>query len=486
MRALKRLVSWLWTEARQPGWGRIVAPLVVVVVLAPWLVLCISNYVHGLLNRDSMMFLYAAWSVMHGSRLYETITVPDGPFAVVLHMLFLLGSGTDEHKFRVLDLLLHVLGSAGIGALLVPPNVQRPVATRVVWAFVFTALWLATLFRWGVADTSQREQYYTLLGLSLEPDSGDVRRWQRVKWMGVGIGVAAFTMMLFVAIWGSLEGYAYWNFKYVAIYYPYFLRMPIREVVASLPKEFAAPAVGCIVVGVFGGARGVLTPTAVALSAASFAGLLVATLQSKGWPSYHIPTVGFAHTFVVYLLMRAWFATPDASGVGRGILVMGLGALVITDSVNAVQSGPWLRKDARGESDQSLLDVRRAGAWIHDQTQMQDRLFYYGHDSAIPFVAQRLPASPIFVRWLACVTPRDTTPAAEERINAMHREIGDKMCNRFRGQHPRVIAVSDGWCVSNDCIKELGEMCPDIPLAVETEYQPARAFGGNRVFLRKP
>jgi hypothetical protein len=304
--------------------------------------------------------------------------------------------------------------------------------------------------------------------------------------MGVGIGVAAFTMMLFVAIWGSLEGYAYWNFKYVAIYYPYFLRMPIREVVASLPKEFAAPAVGCIVVGVFGGARGVLTPTAVALSAASFAGLLVATLQSKGWPSYHIPTVGFAHTFVVYLLMRAWFATPDASGVGRGILVMGLGALVITDSVNAVQSGPWLRKDARGESDQSLLDVRRAGAWIHDQTQMQDRLFYYGHDSAIPFVAQRLPASPIFVRWLACVTPRDTTPAAEERINAMHREIGDKMCNRFRGQHPRVIAVSDGWCVSNDCIKELGEMCPDIPLAVETEYQPARAFGGNRVFLRKP
>jgi hypothetical protein len=379
---LNRLfASWLaaaratWA-ARQPWWASVLAPLVIVLALAPWLAVCAWNYCQGYLNRDAMMFLYAAWSVLHGERLYGSLAIPDGPFACVLHILLYVPSGTSEHGFRVVDLLLQSAGAFTMGAVVVPRRARAVVASRVVWGLVAAAMWLTTIFHWAIVDANQREIYYSLfegVGFALLIASGDVAtakrerallvtagvllglpwfgkqthvvypllalaavalegdakagaatgadggearvlvtRWRRVRWLLTGIVAAGVAMLLFVVLFGSVRGYIFWQYRYSLGFYPYYERAELLDVLLGAPKDFATLAIVCLVGGSLAVARGLLPRRALGFAVASFVAMFISVIQSKGWSGYYIPALQLGQAFLVYAVIRAWHAAPRA------------------------------------------------------------------------------------------------------------------------------------------------------------------------------
>jgi hypothetical protein len=514
----------------------VLAPLVVLVALAPWLAICCWNYVHGMLNRDTMMFLYAAWCVAHGERLYSTIAIPDGPFACVLHLSFLLVAGVSDHRFRVADLIFHFTGAFAAGALLVPPSTRRLVASRVVWGLVFAALWLAALFHWGFVDANQRESYYSLLeclgfalviaagdhgprrarvmlviagvllclpafakqttvvypllalgGLALEPSADGVSRTQRLRWLLAGLMTAAAAMLLVILAIGSVRGYLFWQFEYSLLYYPYLLRKPLLEVVQQTPKDLATLAVACLAGGALAVGRGLLPRRALGFAAASFAALVMATLQSKGWSGYQIPTLELGQAFLAAVVVRAWFGAQNARDRQTAqVVAVGLAALVAVRALDWVQNSPWMDKATRLDTAAPMLATRDAARWLHDHTGEDDRVLSFGDEPSVPLLAGRKPASPYFVEGLTCTILSEAGPRATARIHAMHRDIAGKLCDGFKARPPAAIAVSDEYCVGGDCVAELAEMCPELREALASEYSEPKAFGGNRIWIRKP
>jgi hypothetical protein len=530
--------------SRAPApWSTVLAPLAILVALSPWLGICCWNYCKGLLNRDAMMFLYASWSVLHGERLYSTISIPDGPFPCLLHMLFLLGGGMDDHRFRVLDLLLHFSGAFAAGAVLVPPRAPRLLVSRLVWGLVFATLWLAVLFHWGFVDANQRENYYSLLdclgfalviasgeraprrarvmlitagvllclpvfgkqttvvypllalgGLALEPRSPELPRWQRwprwqeVRWLLAGLMAAAAVMLLSVVVMGSARGYLFWQFDYSLHYYPYFERHPMLEVVQQTPKDLSTLAVACLVGGALGVGRGLLPRRALGFAAASFVALAIATVQSKFFTGYQIPTLELGQGFLAYLVVRAWHGAQASRDRQTAYAVaVALAALVVVRALDWVQNSAWMDKATRTDTAPPMIATRDAAQWLHDHIGEDERVFYFGNEPGIPLLAERRPASPFFVEWLTATRISLETPAlARARIEAMHRTLGRQLCDGFQAKHPPAVALSDSWCLAGDCLTELAEMCPAIPDVLKAEYFEPKVFGSNRIWVQKP
>jgi hypothetical protein len=118
------------------------------------------------LGRDQGIFQYVAWAILHGAKDYRDVRDVNGPLTHLVHMIFLALGGADEHRFRVLDLLVTGLSFALVGACI--PGIARraTAARRVGWAcaawVVLSGQYLLYLF-WDIA---QRENFFDWFMLS--------------------------------------------------------------------------------------------------------------------------------------------------------------------------------------------------------------------------------------------------------------------------------------------------------------------------------
>ena len=117
------------------------------------------------LGRDQGIFQYVAWAVARGDVLYRDVRDVNGPLVALIHRVGLALGGRDEHRFRVLDLLVTALAAAFAGGCLVAlddraargwERAAREVSLgAAAWA-VITAQYLA----YGYWDTAQRESFF--------------------------------------------------------------------------------------------------------------------------------------------------------------------------------------------------------------------------------------------------------------------------------------------------------------------------------------
>lgn len=532
----KRVLQW----ARAPGLAAAMAPLAIALVFTPWIWACWVNYTHGLLYRDSPIFLYVAWCVRHGERLYDTVAMPDGPFACVIHLfLQVLGGANTDGAFRRADFALHAVGGAAIGALFVPSAASRPVTSRLVWAAVGCAFWLAALFHWGFTASSQRESYYalfTLLGFALWMASGDLdQRWSaialvlggfcvglpafgkqtnavlalsalaglaldrpssgrsraaRVKLAAIGLAACALVMLGFVGLFGSFKGYWFWDFEYVRTYYQFHDRKPLFDVLRAMPKDVVAPALLGLVVGLLALSRNLLPARALGLVVGPALSLAAALLQRKGWNYHFIPAAALAEGFFLMVLVRVWHAPELLLGRQWSALAIGLTAIIGLRYFDTLLESYWLGNIQGHQDDAELLGARSAAAYIKNHTADDAKIFYYGHLVEIPLFAERRPATPYIVPWLffgnlSALGSAQVTPEERQEIGAMRTKLVGDLCERLHARPPEVIAVSDPWCGDKDCIKELGTLCPDVPKALASDYEPAVSFDTHRVFIRR-
>jgi hypothetical protein len=141
------------------------ATLVPIVLAAPpllWVVLATERASLTTLGRDQGIFQYVAWALRRGAVDYRDVRDVNGPLTHLVHVVFLVLGGADEHRFRVLDLCVTGLTFAVAGACVAGIGAKREpgLAARLAWALAGWVVLSGQYLRYGYWDLAQRESFF--------------------------------------------------------------------------------------------------------------------------------------------------------------------------------------------------------------------------------------------------------------------------------------------------------------------------------------
>ena len=153
---------------------QIALPLVLTLVPLFWVLDASHRASIMTLGRDQGIFQYIAWATSIGDVDYRDVRDVNGPLVHLIHRVFLMLGGEDEHRFHVLDLIVTALSFGAFGACLPglvakkTPSVLERIAWGIAGAVVLSAQYQLYLY-WNQA---QRESFcdwffFASLGLQL-------------------------------------------------------------------------------------------------------------------------------------------------------------------------------------------------------------------------------------------------------------------------------------------------------------------------------
>ena len=117
------------------------------------------------LGRDQGIFQYVAWALSRGERDYRDIRDVNGPLTHLVHRILLALGGADEHRFRILDLVVTGVTFAVVGACLPGLRSRRPPEwlDRIGWALAAWVVLSGQYLLYGYWDIAQRESFFDWL-----------------------------------------------------------------------------------------------------------------------------------------------------------------------------------------------------------------------------------------------------------------------------------------------------------------------------------
>jgi hypothetical protein len=437
-----------------------IAPLILPLLLLPWIGSSFAHFVHHTLYFDPINYQYTAWCVRHGERLYDTVGVPDGPFITMLHAFVQILVGQSDAAFRCADLWIHTVGAAMIGLAVAPaPSVSaepgRAFVVRVVWALVAASLWLSYYLTFDWQWTIQREAYYSLFGylgvalLYVCPtyraragrtaafvggvlagmqllgkhtglifvacglaavafsDRTDRGAWRaRLYAALVGVGAGVFLMLACVVVWGSLRGFWFWYLRFPFAYRNAMTNTDAAKLFLEGDTGAQELSVYALVGGLTAVALKLLPRRAVGLAVAPMAFFGAMALQRKGYP-YHLHPVYAGVCLLVLISLAALWRRggrwPTDWTKTHAIVAAVSLAVVGAHAVGGLRNGPWLHPpdwDANTKGPgMAVLDypsLRDVARFLDAHTKPGDRIFTYGNAPEILFKAERPDAVPEF------------------------------------------------------------------------------------------
>jgi len=156
--------------ARGKGWRfglarvlrAVVAPLVIAVPPFFWVADATRRASLTTLGRDQGIFQYIAWALRRGDVDYRDVRDVNGPLTHLVHMVFLALGGANEHRFRVLDLVVTGATFAFVGACLPGLRGRRAPGAldRTVWALAAWVVLSGQYLLFGYWDIAQRESFF--------------------------------------------------------------------------------------------------------------------------------------------------------------------------------------------------------------------------------------------------------------------------------------------------------------------------------------
>jgi hypothetical protein len=362
---------------------------------------------------------------------------------------------------------------------------------------------------------------YVVLGaLALWPDPATRSRfWRFLARYAIGVGAGCALMVAFLGVFGSLRGFAFWYFRYDLLVYRYEVLWATEDLLAQPGMaQYGRMAVTGLVGGGAAVAFGLLPRRALVFAIAPTLHYAAGIVQAKGWQYQFMPSLASLHLlFTVALaafwrdgdsaarargtssesgsdLLRACGASPE-SGVWTPLRAAGATALmffVSTRCLEDVQPSPWMahpKTYKHAYDDAELKDPRDAAAALANLTGPDDRVFFYGNDPIVPFLAERLPASPFAVPWMVSFhlskanedsdpdipTPDDAHFAVIQR---MEHALEADLCTRLLRTHPKAMAFIGGW-------DEVLGYCPDLGPVINQSYRVAFEQGQVRIYAHK-
>jgi hypothetical protein len=330
------------------------------------------------LGRDQGIFQYVAWAIGQGDLAYRDVRDVNGPVIPMVHAAFQALGGADEHRFRLLDLIVSGVVFA-VAGLCLPSLVRaRPsLAYRAAWAVAAWAALTAQYVVYGFWDTAQRESFldwFVVLSMSIQATGAAVGPKRRgaslllmtagaasfLPWLGkptyalftasqlvalaiesdpvrirarrlatfVAGGLAGMAAPLaFILRHGDVRAWLRITIVDVPTMYRFIWPSP-PDVILRLPGYgtmallAAATTVGIIALI----ALGRLPRRAVPLAAMPILGLASALIQAKGFPyHFHPVTLGTSLGWLVALAAVWGEMRPRAAILRGGVLVLAMG-----------------------------------------------------------------------------------------------------------------------------------------------------------------
>ncbi len=139
----------------------VLPPLALALAPSVWVIEATRRASLTPLGRDQGIFQYVAWSLTQGQVDYRDVRDVNGSLTHLVHLAFLALGGADEHRFRVLDLLVTGLTFALVGTCL--PGLgsrRRPdLVERLAWGVAAWVVLSAQYLLYGYWDLAQRESF---------------------------------------------------------------------------------------------------------------------------------------------------------------------------------------------------------------------------------------------------------------------------------------------------------------------------------------
>jgi hypothetical protein len=114
------------------------------------------------LGRDQGIFQYIAGALQRGEVDYRDVRDVNGPLTHLVHLIFLTLGGADEHRFRVLDLVVTGATFAFVGASVPGLRGRSPpdALERTAWAIAGWVVLSGQYLLYGYWDLAQRESFF--------------------------------------------------------------------------------------------------------------------------------------------------------------------------------------------------------------------------------------------------------------------------------------------------------------------------------------
>ena len=512
---------------------RIVAPLVPVILLLPWLWRLGANELRAPLFRDAAMVQYTGWCLRHGLRLYQDAATPDGPFIHFFHAALQVAWGISDSGARRGDLIVHLLGSAAIGFVIAPrpPSSDRRTreALRVVWTLLGAFAWLAWYLTGGWEHTVQRDPLYALvgyLGMSLVYASGRFGRrvaltaafaggllvtaelftrqsgviypalallgllvegrasphWNARLVGGFAGAAAAIALMLgLLLLFGSVPGFFFWYFTVPFDVYRFIGARPPWSLATGAYRAQLGVAVAIALLFLSAIVGRILPPRAAGFALAPFLFVVAACLAGKGWANHVQQATAATNVILLLFLSETWERGLDREIWGRRLAAVALvlvGVLVVRLGIN-LRSSVFNRQLG---SSASRIDAELVARDLDRATRPDDRVFYYAHEMHGLLSAEREPAIPMisdqvldFATWLRHAPP--SVPMTAAQVATFDRTQGvlfADACRRLLADPPAAVVSAQNdlktWSVES-FQQDLGQICPAFELLLTSRYR---------------
>jgi len=500
------------------------------------------------LGRDQGIFQYIGWAASSGQKAYRDVRDVNGPLTVLVHHVMLALGGGDEHRFRVLDLVLTAGTAALAGACLPWLTRERGRERAASMALAAVAVVLSQYLAYGYWDSAQRESFFdafVLASMGLqwlaqarlrarEPSRNDwlllaaagaasIAPWfgkptyaaftvgqlvalladdvapsrlRRLAVFAIGGAIGAAVPLLYLVAYGDVGAWARISFVDVPAMYRYIWPRPPSVILelyrdAALWASIPAALVAVLVV------TKRMPRAAISLATFPIAGLASAIAQAKGFP-YHFHPVTLGATFAILGLLDHAFTEIERLPVR---VVAAALALAFGGRAGLVASRAWWPEPhadlhAFDRIDYFPVALREAAALLDRETRPDETVQVYGMDPYLLFLAKRRSATPYIYAYDLNVDaalhgswdPGGLVPDDEARrtIRAMRDEHERDMVARMAAAPPKAfVFISKSPLMSYpDALDDFRVHCPDAYRWLVLRYHEIADDGVVRVWLR--
>ncbi len=139
----------------------LLVPLAIALPPLFWVVTAVDRASRTPLGRDQGIFQYVGWALRQGQVDYRDLRDVNGPLTHLVHVAFLALGGADDHRFRVLDLVVTGATFAFVGACLPGLRSRAPRAIeRAAWGLAGWVVLSGQYLLFGYWDLAQRESFF--------------------------------------------------------------------------------------------------------------------------------------------------------------------------------------------------------------------------------------------------------------------------------------------------------------------------------------
>jgi hypothetical protein len=350
---------------------------------------------------------------------------------------------------------------------------------------------------------------------------------RRLRWAVIGATAGGTLQLILLLIFGSVPGFFATMFGEVPRLFVYLWPQPLVDQFGGNWATLFAIAMTSTTTLIVLIIAGEIPRRALGLALAPLAAIASVLIQRKGvWYHYHplLATVHLQFIFGCLWLSERFFsssfresraeAPADGSAVGRSrtferLLAVAAATALGLSGVNDATKGyffknrdlirlyegkPEPRDDAFlhrfDNGSYGRADLEAAARYIQQKVPLKGRLFYWGMDPYLMFLAQRLNATSYPYCYhlnpgavLAGGADMVPSEAKKAEINAAWAANARDLTAQLKAKPPAALAIQDGLYWGPDGYADFKKWCPDAAAFLDQRFKEVTRFGNVRIFL---